>query len=221
MPKIFIVGFGQFGEYLANSSELVVKELRKKKSRRMQLGFEVFPGDVPGYDRGWGLFELAGFYERSDGIIILNMSHEKRGLCIEKRAYNRISDPLYAPKERQNQRIDPEVPYDKAYRLDLDFWKIGHFVKECAKAKIPTQVSSDPGGFCGNHLMFQLCKLQRVERKKYGHIPWIFLNIPCSPEALPESSAEFLETECATMKIADVIRGLDILCQGAFQTALI
>jgi pyrrolidone-carboxylate peptidase len=227
--KIYVAGFGLFGDYPANTSELVVKDLNKMRMcGKAFLTTDIYPAGIPiGYDRGWAVLEHA-IYTKADAVVLLGMASSKKGLCIETHTKNSLGHPIYYPTDKpEGVQIDQKFPLGESFALDLGFWKVDRFRGACTKAGIATELSSDPGAFCCNHLMFQMHRAQmgrrfydrereknEEDRKRYSKIPWIFIHVPCCQRAVPrcpEAYAKFISDGKKIMRTSEIIRGLQIL----------
>jgi pyroglutamyl-peptidase len=213
MKTFLIAGFRKFGDYQANSSEQVVTELRKTgRLGSSKIVTEILPTEI-GLDLGYGLFESA-IYKRAEAIVIFGMASDKRGLSIETCAANRLGHPKYYPTPGNiGYPIDPNIPFGQRFRMNLCAWKIGRFRVACEDAGVPVEMSTDAGGFCCNHLMFRLSRLQEID-ERYRRIPWVFIHIPCSTRSVPKPRTEFDQAGKMTMEPDEVIQGLEILLRN-------
>ena len=172
----------------------------------------VFKACIPGEDRGLYLLREA-CSSGASAIVCLGMGSLKKGLCVETHAANLIDNEQYCPPELNKKPIDPNRPYGEKLRVDLSPWNIDRLRATCVSAEIPTEVSADAGGFCCNHLMYQICRAQSAA-PAYQKVPWIFIHVPCCPEAaLP--TTDYLYGRKTVMSVTSIISGLEILLREA------
>lgn len=209
--KILITSFGRFGRYKANSSEIVAKALaRKGRLGSCWVVCETFPADIPSYDRGRAVLDLAS-QEEADAIVMLGMASDRYGLCIEPRAVNRIFHPVYCPSEINDTPVDKNLELGHELQDDIEWWNPEYFVNSANISGIRVLWSVDAGGFCCNHLLFQVLMARRTDPERYGRIPSIFIHLPCTPETLPETKDAFRAEGKVVMEIDGIIQGLEIL----------
>lgn len=202
-------GFYPFGDYQANSTQLTLDLLRWKTV----AGFKVertllFEANIPDWLRG-GMLLYEAQKIGADRIISLGMSSEKKGFCIETVARNRIHNLKYCP-EHCEKAVDPQRPLDEELHVDLSPWNISAFQKRMAEENIPVEFSTESGGFCCNHLMFQVLNLLRSETEK---IPFLFIHVPCCEEAVVERD-KFLSSGKIFLSEERIVRGLAMLLEG-------
>jgi len=213
MKTIIVTCFQRFGSYPANSSELAARAMDGNLVSGYHVDIEMFPADIPRFDRAESVFEKARRL-MANGIICLGMDSGRKSLCIEYRTVNRLENEKYCPPELNRTQIDLCEPYGHWFCLDLTAWKPHVFLQACAMKGIPAEVTGDPGSFCCNHLMYQMDK-SRSKHPWNWSIPWIFIHLPCSPECVPEPSAAFYETGKTTMPVATMVRGIKLLLETA------
>ena len=209
--KILITSFGKFGRYPANSSEIVARTL----TQRRRLGScwvvcETFPADIPSYDRGRAVLDLA-IQEEADAIVMLGMASDRHGLSIEPRAVNRVFHPIYCQPEINGTPVDKNLELGHELQDDIEWWNPDRFVNDANAAGIRTLWSVDAGGFCCNHLLFQVLAAKCADPERYRRIPSIFIHLPCTPETLPETKEEFRGRGKITMEADNLLQGLEIL----------
>jgi pyrrolidone-carboxylate peptidase len=188
--NIFISSFGLFGSYAANSGEQVMKALRGKRDPSGRFWFygDTFPATIPAYDRGAHVFDMAREY-RASGIIALGMASDKHVPTIERAAHNQ-NDSHYCTPEANYREVDGNESCLNRVGVDLSPWNTDRFMAESCQAGLPKPgISGDAGGFCCNHLIYQMWLAQHREQSS-GRIPWIFLHLPCTPEAVPDALNE-------------------------------
>ena len=139
------------------------------------------------------------------------MASEKTGLCLETATHNKIQSK-YCSEEMNGTPINADLRYGAQITLDTVPWNVATFISECRRQNVSMMPpSTDAGGFCCNHLMFQLAMLQRS-----GHfrIPFVFLHVPCSPEAVTDQETNRASGKIL-MPIAEVVKGIGILLESA------
>ncbi len=212
MKGILLSAFGQFGSYRANSTELVANRLRGQEIVGFKAHSIVFECIVPenGCDRGQALLDQALGTE-SSAVICLGMDSEKKGLCLETAARNKI-ESKYCLAHMNGKPIATDLPYDEKITVDTTQWNVDKCIAECRRQNVPVMnVSAEQGGFCCNHLLFQLGMLQRLGSFR---IPFIFVHFPCSPEAV-ENHELHRGSGKVLMSIEEMTKGLGILLSNA------
>jgi pyrrolidone-carboxylate peptidase len=213
MKNIILSAFSRYGDYPANSSELVAESLQGTVPAGYLVHTEIFPATIPdGENRGASLLNAAASLNAS-GIVCLGMASKKRSLCIETIARN-ITYGKYCPPELEENPINSDNPLGEQLPIDLYSWQIKKYRNICQRARISVRFSCDAGGFCCNHLMYQMEDL-RLRNESFRSIPWIFMHIPCSPEAVPPSVEAFTAAGKVTMSVNDMVRGVEILLANA------
>jgi len=207
VKTIILSAFGRFGIYTANSTEIVARQLNGKNIAGFKVCSVVFPCRIPkGTNRGHKLLRLA---ERigARGIVSLGMASDKTGLCIEAVATNLINNQKYCP-DLSGRAINIRDSLGKSVEIDLIPWNIGAFQQSCVEQGVLVMdCSRKAGGFCCEHLMYQLWRAQRVRQYK---TPFIFIHVPCCREAIPDYDA-FLKNGKVAMATESIIKGLEIL----------
>ncbi len=142
------------------------------------------------------------------------MASDKKGLCVESVAQNRLFNPKYLSPSLSNTSIYRREPYQERCGMDLDPWNVPAFQEACQRHNIPVmEVSRDAGGFYCNHLMYQMRRAQ-LRHKLLAKTPFIFLHIPCSSEAVRDPTA-FAAAGKIMMRVEDIIVGLRLLLKSA------
>jgi len=203
--NIFIASFGRFGPYTANSGEQAMKALAGTRDPLGRFWFygNTVPATIPDYDRGALVFEMARQY-RASGIIALGMASDKRVPTIELQARNR-NDSHYCPPDRNHTRIDNGEPELDCVKVNPHQWNRDRFAKSSCASLLPKpEISIDAGGFCCNHLIYQMCKAWDRQPESM-RIPWIFLHIPCTPEAVPPVLVEEFAIKKKVLTPVDVL----------------
>ncbi len=213
MKTIILSAFSPFGDYPANTTELVANKLNGKVLSGYRIHAEIFQAMIPRDDRGTYLLETAEHMDASC-IICLGMGSEIIGLQTENVAVNRVYSAKYCTVNQNWSRVDIMRPYGELLELDVGVWNIASFKENCAKMGLDASESHKPSAFCCNHLMYQL-RLAQLRDEAFIEIPWIFIHVPCSPESVPEPSDAFKKSGKITLEVSGVIRGLEILISGA------
>ncbi len=211
MKKIVLSAFGPFGEYPLNSTELVAKRLDGLFLSGFKICSVLFEAQIPIENRGEKLIALAKALN-AQAIISLGMASEKQGLCIEKLANNKISNLKYCP-ELEGVKVNEEFDYDESLELSLEQWDIPSFLRQCHDQDIPAFLSQEIGGFCCNHLAYQLQRANLKEGKD-DQIPFVFMHTPCSPEAVRDIPM-FTDLGKRTMSVQEISDGLEILLRNS------
>ena len=175
---------------------------------------DTFPATIPEYDRGALVLGLARQYHAS-GIIALGMASDKRVPTIELEARNQ-NDSRYCPLEYNLGRIDTGTSERNRVRVNLHAWNTDRFIRRAVDANLAAPaISADAGGFCCNHLIYQMWHAQQRQSES-ARVPWIFLHIPCSPEAVSKAQrAEFDRAGKVHMQVETIIRYIHLLVASA------
>lgn len=211
MRTVMLTGFGAFGDYHCNLSDTVAGILNGKIVGGFQIKSAIFSAQIAKYNRGRALFKNAQDLKVA-GIVSLGIASDKRGFSIETATRNIISSGKYCPA-LSGQRINCHRPTNEKLLLDLSCWNIPAFRGTCQDAGIITEMSDDCGGFCCNHLAYQIALAQSLVVTDQ-QIPFIFMHIPCAKEDIP-NSIEFANQGKVTMDLQTVINGLTILLSNA------
>ena len=210
MKTIICAAFKRFGAYTANSAELAVRKVANRVVAGYKIRTVFFRTTIPRGNRGKRLFNLARHIGAS-GIVCPGMASDKTGLCAETTATNIIDNTKYCPAEINGTAIDASRPYGQKVILDLQPWHIWGFCELCRNRKIPvTKPSNDANGFCCNHLMWQLRMAHLNSPRGKADTPFIFLHVPCSPEAVLDP-IEFAKAGKTTITINQIVSGLRLL----------
>lgn len=206
--KILILSaFGQFGTYKANISAEVARRLDRKKVADYRVVSLIFPCDItePSDNRGRALLDLA--QERGAvGILSLGMSSASTGFWFETRARNELHQEKYYPN-KERVPVDPSRPMDEVLHMDITPWNFETFKREWESVRIcPVELSSDEGGFCCEHLAYQVLSEQYLQTPA-ERLPYTFIHLPCCPEAV-ENPMAFLRSGKTLLTTETVERGL-------------
>jgi pyroglutamyl-peptidase len=208
MRTIVLSGFRAFGNYPVNPTEVVANQLNGCVLSGFVVRSMTFQSLIPQNDNGAILMEFARCFHAA-AIISIGMASEKKGLCIERVAVNRIYNDKYCAG-LNNTPVDGCRGYGEKLEADLSQWNIGSFRHICVSENIPvSEISEDAGGFCCNHLMYQVLAAQTAWQNLYK-VPFIFLHVPCCPEAVCDSDS-FTKSGKITMTTEKILRGLELL----------
>ncbi|MDB5259154.1 MAG: pcp [Candidatus Taylorbacteria bacterium] len=211
-PRILVCGFERFGPYPENSTQLLAESIEGKQIGEHKIFTMIFPPTIPEEDRGMAAFEKARAIDAL-GIVCLGMGSEKPGLCIETATFNRIDNATYCPPELNGSSIRTDRPRHEGLSLDINRWNIQAFRKKAAQEGITTALSIDPGGYCCNHLMYQMRLAQEFHMNR--DTPWIYIHVPCSPECIPKPLGGFKKKGKVFLPIKTLERGLALLLENA------
>jgi len=187
--NILITGFEPFGEYAENISEIAATQL--KRLGKYNVYSLVFPVRIfPENGEDYGETILAKAREiNAKAIISLGMSSNVIGVRIETRAINWVENQAYCLKSEQRRVIDESLILKKEMKVNLRRWYLSRLynlsvlIEKLYLQKISCDInfSSDAGTFCYNALMFRtLAAIEKEDCK----IPYLFLHVPCSAEAI-------------------------------------
>lgn len=211
-PRILVCGFERFGSYPENSTQLLAESIDGKQIGEFKIFTLIFPPTIPRKDRGAIVFEKARELDAL-GIICLGMGSEKPGLCIETQAFNRIENSTYCSPRVNGKPIRKDRPHHEQLQLNTSKWNIAAFRKKAARKGIATALSTDPGGYCCNHLMYQMRLAQEYHLNR--DTPWIYIHMPCSPECIPKPLGRFKKKGKVFFSIKTLERGLTLLLENA------
>lgn len=212
MKNILITGFEPFGDYTENLSELAATRLNKIGDYNVHglvFPVRIFPINqrrivkytVNGQQRfyaepvntiNYGDMIVAKAKEiDACAIISLGIASDVCGIRIETQATNWVENYKYCLDNEQRRVLDENLILKKEFMVDLSKWRLaklwnmGVLINQFRDADCDCNValSYDAGTFCCNALMFRtLLALQ----KNRCDIPYLFLHIPCSKEAVKD-----------------------------------
>ncbi len=211
MKTIIVSGFRRFGTYRSNPTETLAGRLHETSLSGYRVIPVVYDANIPKDDRGEKLLALAHQLDAS-GIISLGVDSQKRGLCVERIARNIILNAKYCPPELQNTRVDATRSLGEELNLHRGPWALYNFQRLCAERHIPTEISHDAGGFCCNHLAYQVLAAQK--RGIVPAMPFIFIHVPCSPESIADTST-FQKEDKVALDIRVMAAGIENLATVA------
>ncbi|MEI6057515.1 MAG: hypothetical protein WCQ60_00905 [bacterium] len=208
MKTILLTAFGKFGNYPVNSTELVARKLSNSVMSGHRIRSFVFPCEIPHVNRGLTLMWECAQHREIVGIISLGLASDKKGLCIETCAHNLIRSK-YCSWIPEGTRVDSLLPYGEELLLDLAPWNLHRFCQRAQANQIPVEFSEEPGGFCCNHLMFQVRSAQ-IQYGFFSKVPFVYIHTPCSQESVPDMH-EFVAQGKTIMSVDTVIQALALL----------
>ncbi len=180
MSTIILSAFQPFGSYRRNITKETARLTNGTSLGGYKIVARIFRATIPppGENRGQILVDIAKKH-RASGIICLGMSSLQKGICAVKAARNRI-ESNYCPN--QSGPVDTTRPLDDRLGYDLALWRLPIFRTKCNETSIPIEdESDDAGGFCCNHLAYQL-QLCLQALPKPERIPCIYFHVPTSRE---------------------------------------
>ena len=162
MKTILITGFKPFGDYKANSSEQYIRKtsiIGEHDAHTLVFNTNVFSNHL------------------SSG-----MSSEVRGLRIEKIAYN-WCDGKYCAKSEMRRPLNQNDSAHEQKSNNFEQWDFQSMFDKfkSLNIKFENQISTFPGNYCCNALMYRTLEAMELNLLK---IPYLFLHIPCSSEAV-------------------------------------
>jgi pyroglutamyl-peptidase len=183
MDNILITGFRPFGNYKVNPTEQFLKN--HSVLGNLRLHSLIFPARslVEGAeDFGLTIVETAKAL-KAVAIISLGMSSAVKGLRIETRAIN-WSAGKYCLETEDRQRLNPSFPAWYSKKVNLAHWDTEEMFKNFGFSSIrfEKRISIHAGTYCCNALMYRTL----VALGPAYQIPYIFIHIPCSAEAVAE-----------------------------------
>ena len=189
MSNILITGFEPFGEYAENISEVAATQI--KRVGKYNVYGLVFPIRIfPENGEDYGKTILAKAKEiNAKAIISLGMASNVVGVRIETQAINWVENYAYCLESEQRRVIDESLILKKERKVDLRkwylsrLWNLSVLIEKLYLQRISCDInfSSDAGTFCCNALMFRtLAVIEKDDCK----IPYLFLHVPCSAEAV-------------------------------------
>ncbi|MDO8594379.1 MAG: hypothetical protein Q7R93_02585 [bacterium] len=214
-PLLLFTGFEPFGPYPANISELLGKRLDGKIVAGYRIRTVILPATISADNRGEQLLDLA-HRESAVGILSMGMWSVAREFRIETVARNCMPWNKYCPAFA-NTLISSRYGADERFYPPLAPWKLPAFKAACrARARmLPVEISGDAGSFCCEHLMVQVEIAQR-ERRCLRRLPFLFIHLPCCPEAISENERDaFTAAGKIFVTVDEVAEGFELLLQGA------
>ena len=211
---VLISAFPAFGPYKANIGELVAKRVHGETLGGYRIRTILFPCDMPeaGHNRGKVLLEAARYFHAS-AILSLGMTSLCPGFWLEVRARNLLQQKDYYPNP-EKRFVDASHSADTILHPDLTPWRFDTFKRDVESRYLgQVEHSRDIGGFCCEHLIYQVLAAQQSEAPA-EQIPYAFLHFPCCPEA-PENRFAFRQSGRILLTVDEAVQGIGILLQGA------
>lgn len=220
--NILVSGFGLYGAYRANTSQAVALRLDGTRDPSGTFSFRstIYPADIPPpeVNRGEELLALAADLE-AVAVIGLGMSSVRHSLTVEMHSRNLVNHPEYCTPEQNFTRVDPMREIGNPGTIDAHPWNLHDFPERSEKAGFPLPIISfEMSSFCCNHLMYQ-AYWARIRQKRGYEIPFIFLHLPCIPEAVADLEA-FTASGKVTMTVDQIIGNIMLLLEHAHLPAM-
>ncbi len=179
--NILVTGFKKFGDYSCNCTEQFLGEYNT--IGEFAINPLVLPAHTFADGAEYSYMELAqaALASEASAVISLGMASDVQGLRIETCATN-WSTGKYCLRSEQNRRLNPRYSARHIKEVDMSRWDIELIRKNLKELdiKFEDKLSTDAENFCCNALMYRTLF---VLRQVYN-IPFIFLHIPCSAEAV-------------------------------------
>jgi hypothetical protein len=110
-----------------------------------------------------------------------------------------------------NTSVDQRHLEDNLLTARTQQWNLPTWKRHCDERNIPCAINDQVSdGFCGNHLIYQMSVHQESES-----IPWIFINLPCVLDCLPEPAEKFIAKGKFMLSADNIIRSLELLVESA------
>ena len=173
-PEVLITGFGPFPGVAWNPSGWLAQMLARGHARRVAAA--VLPVSWTG---AWGALEPLLESARPRQVILFGVSGDAEGFCLEQRAYNEraphIDSDGLAPCDN---RLLPSACDSLDATLPL-----APIASAVVAADIPLTLSSDPGRYLCNAMLFRTLHWAqgRPTRVGFVHIPHIGQDAPLTP----------------------------------------
>lgn len=183
MKKLLVCGFGPFGPFKQNVSEMIVKQCNNHTLASYLIYGRTFEVTIPFGDKGVDTLVTA----KNSGckrVVIIDMNPRVHHVTIETTAHNLISDPEFASyvqyyKDPEKPIVNIGDPADNTIFCNLEPWNIKGFRVECLNRGLQTRMSTINTSPWSNYIMYQIARAS-MEKELQG-IPWIVLSVPCSP----------------------------------------
>lgn len=175
--NILVTGFKAFGDYKSNPTEQILKF--HSVLGEFALHSLIFPACSFGNGaENFGRDIVNKAVEvNAVAIISLGMNPDVRGIRIEKRAINMVEN-----SDSKKIQIDPNWQTWYAKRVKLDYWDFDFVLRSLSAMNIrhEKELSEHPGTGCGNALMYRTL----MALGPAYHIPYLFVHVPCTAEAI-------------------------------------
>jgi pyroglutamyl-peptidase len=202
--KALVTGFEPFGGDTVNPAEEAVQLLRSRIGN-LEVATSVLPAS---FAQSAAALVRAIESTRPDIVLCVGQAGGRVALSLERVAIN-VQDARIPDNDRAQPIDVPVVPRGPAaYFATLP---IKAAVAALRQAGLPAEVSNTAGTFVCNHILYSLMHIaaQGGHRFRGG-----FLHIPL----LPEQAAT--QRGVASMALADVVRGIEIILQTAAEHAV-
>lgn len=181
MRNILFTGFQRFGDYKVNPTEQFLKT--HNRLGELYLHSLIFPARTFSENiekSGKELVKMANDL-KAVAIISLGMASDVSGLRIESGAVN-WSTGKYCEKYEQDLRLNQKKPPWDYLEIDFKPWNLEYMFATFKShgIKFEEDLSVDPGNFCCNALVYRTLSAL----KAFDNIPYLFLHIPCTAEAV-------------------------------------
>ncbi len=173
-PEVLITGFGPFPGVAWNPTAWLVQTLARTHAR--PLTGAVLPVS---WQSAWAALDPLLESARPRQVILFGVSREARGFCLEQRAFNVRSEHADAEGATpENQRL-LDSP---AENLDATL-PLAPIASAVAAADIPVTLSSDPGRYLCNAMLFHALHWAQGTSTRVGfiHIPHLGETGPLTP----------------------------------------
>lgn len=200
--NILVTGFEKYGDYKINPTEKFLKN--HSVLGNYYLHSLIFPPNIfsAGAENfGREIVDLA-IKLKAVAIISLGMSSEVKGLRIESTAIN-WCDNKYCLQSESDRKLDMSCQPWQEKEINLRYWNIDLMFEKFRylNIKFEEKISNFPGYYCSNALMYRTLKVLRSNDFYSYRIPYLFLHIPCTAEAV-EGVKDFDKTkDLITMEI--------------------
>lgn len=198
---IVVFGFGPFGDYAENPSEIICGRLDGRMIGDYRVYAKVLPVEYGGLEES--ILEVLGG-GRPKLVLGLGLAAGRTHICLERVAVN-YRDTHLADRAgfRPTSRIDPEGPVAVESNLPVE-----EIVGALRRAGIPAKVSLSAGAYLCNNMMYIVCR----EASRRGFLGG-FVHLPCHEEL-----ASRLEREVASMSLATMQRAVEMVAHTALAT---
>lgn len=181
--SILVTGFGKFGNYKVNPTEEFL--LKHKVLGNYNIHSLIFPPNTfsaGAANFGQKIVKTAKKFE-AKAIISLGLSSEVKGLRIEGQALN-WSDSKYGFRSEGDRKLNVNYQPWHFKEINLKYWDINSMFEKFRflNIKFEEKISRFPGYYCCNALMYRT--LEALELNLDFYLPYVFLHIPCTAEAV-------------------------------------
>ncbi len=176
--EILIAGFGPFPGVAWNPSGWLAQTLARTHER--PLAAAVLPVS---WHSAWAVLAPLLEADRPRQVILFGVSGDAEGFCLEQRAYNARGPQADAHGETPEDR---RLMHEPIETLDATL-ALPPIASALAAADLPVEVSTDPGRYLCNALLFHALHWARGRPTRVG-----FVHIPHLGDAGPLTPAEAL-----------------------------